>query len=351
MRHAPALSLLGLATLAPASPASAQIRTVAVYEVRFDATWSAQTHPNAYPGGAHFSPPIGGTHDSSVRFWEDGGIASPGMESMAEVGATGTLKAEIQAEINAGNAGEVIQAGGIGSPGSVSKTFTVTDEFPLVTLVTMIAPSPDWFVGVDSLPLMEGGVWRDDVVVDLYAWDAGTDSGTNFNSPNNDTNPQDPIALITNGPFFGTVPLGTFTFTRLQSTLVFGCGVNAEGSLWVDTLPVAGGTVNVMLDDPTAQMPLPCATLIALSLQPHPAFPCGVVLPNYGLGAPGTPGERLIGSPFRRRVGPAYDGTPVTYPVDMPPGLVGQTLYVQGFLVDPTNRVGATEAMEFLIGL
>ena len=33
-----------------------------VYTVRFEATWSDSTHPNAYPSNAHFSPLVALSH-------------------------------------------------------------------------------------------------------------------------------------------------------------------------------------------------------------------------------------------------------------------------------------------------
>ncbi len=53
------------------------------YQVTFDATWSAATHPQAIPAGAHFSPSIGTTHNDQVTFWQDGGTATRGIELMA----------------------------------------------------------------------------------------------------------------------------------------------------------------------------------------------------------------------------------------------------------------------------
>lgn len=187
------------------------------YQVTFNATWSSNTHQN-FPNGAHFSSLIGATHQSNVRFWEVEGTATSGIESMAETGGTSTLRNEINAAITNQTAERILSGSGIGSPGSHFFRFNVSQDFPLVTLVTMIAPSPDWFVGVSSLPLFQDGQWREQVVVSLYPYDSGTDSGTNFTSSNADTNPQEPIFLITGLPFDeeGQVaPLGTFTFSRV----------------------------------------------------------------------------------------------------------------------------------------
>ena len=182
------------------------------YRVRFDATWSSDTHPGAYPASAHFSSLIGTTHNDQVTFWETGGLATEGIETMAEFGGTSDLKDEFNAA--GANADTLITGSGIVSPGAISRTFDVSSTHSLVTLVTMIAPSPDWFVGVSSLDLRSGSSWIPEIVVDLYAYDAGTDSGVNFIGPDIDTNPQEPIALL-GAPLAGTPALGTFTFSLL----------------------------------------------------------------------------------------------------------------------------------------
>ncbi len=353
MNRAPFLAFASACLLASPAVAAPSGQGEATYEVRFDATWSAATHPGAYPGGAHFSPLVGATHSNAAKLWEVGGIASPGMESMAETGATFTLSSEVNALISAGTAKELILGAGIPSPGSTTATFTVSTDFPLISLVTMVAPSPDWFVGTQSVSLLENGEWVDDLVFPLYAYDAGTDSGTSFTSPNQDTNPQEPIALITGGPFFGTVPLGTFTFTRQVSTLVYGCGVNPAGSMTVVSgTPTLGQTVTLGLDDPTGTMGTPSSTFVAVSAFADPAFPCGTALPGFGLSAPGAFGELLIGNPVFVQTGAPFTGATVAIPLTIPaqPGLVGQTAYGQGLLLDPGLRFGLTGGVEFLIG-
>ena len=85
----------------------------------------------------------------------------------------------------------------VNSPGTSTMMITVKDKYSLVSLITMIAPSPDWFVGLDSYDLCGSSGWKDDVMMDLLPWDAGTDSGTNFNSANSMTMPYDVIMRIT----------------------------------------------------------------------------------------------------------------------------------------------------------
>jgi hypothetical protein len=189
------------------------------YRVTFDAQWSAATHPSDFPGNPHFSGLIGGTHGANVVFWRGGEQASSGIRRMAEEGLKSALQTEIQAAIDAGMAQYILSGPNLSdSPGSASMEFDITIDYPLVTLVTMVAPSPDWFVGVAGLPLFQDGGWRDDVAVELAPWDAGTDDGVTYDSPNAPATPTIPIFRILGFPFArnGTVaPMGTFTFTRI----------------------------------------------------------------------------------------------------------------------------------------
>lgn len=190
----------------------------ATYEVTFQATWSAATHPTDFPSNPHFSGLIGATHNAQTVLWEPGGVATPGIRNMAETGGKSPLTSELQDLIDAGMAEALVSGGGISrSPGDVSVTFTTSQEFPLLSLTSMIAPSPDWFVGVHGLPLFQDGRWVDEMVVDLDPYDAGTDSGLTFTSPNAPTTPQIPIERVVEPlDVNGTVPpLGTFTIRRL----------------------------------------------------------------------------------------------------------------------------------------
>lgn len=187
--------------------------SVVQYEVTFDATWSEQTH-NGWVSRAHFSKLAGGTHDDSVIYWQPGGISTSGMEAMAERGTSSFIGADMVEIAEQGHGFGSIRGQSIidPSPGITTVVFQAHSAYPLVTLVCMVAPSPDWFVGVSGLRLYEDGKWPGEVVVELPAYDAGTDSGVDFWSANEDTIPWEPISLITGFPFEGDPPLGTFTF-------------------------------------------------------------------------------------------------------------------------------------------
>jgi hypothetical protein len=218
MKTAPIrLAVVAAPVVMLASVAGAQTST-ATYLLTFNATWSQQTHPVDWPPTAHWSQLVGGTHDETVRFWEPGGIASQGIEDMAELGAKYPLLDEVGAAIDAGSARSRVTGGNISpSPGAAEATVVVDTEYPLVTVVTMVAPSPDWFVGVSGLNLRGPDGWLSEVTVEMYPWDAGSDAGTTFQSPNDDITPQAPISSLQGTfPFEGTPAMGAFTFT-LQS--------------------------------------------------------------------------------------------------------------------------------------
>lgn len=65
-----------------------------------------------------------------------------------------------------------------------------------LSFIVRIIPSPDWFVGVDTVDLCDGDHWKENVSLELFPYDAGTDSGFTFSSPNFETIPQDKITQV-----------------------------------------------------------------------------------------------------------------------------------------------------------
>lgn len=192
---------------------------VVLYRVDFVSTWSASTHPTDFPFDPHFSGLVGGSHDATAEIWRPGGIATQGVEDVAERGNRTRITNEVQALVDSGQAHQVILGGNIAlSPGSTTRFFEVSDRHPLVSLISMIAPSPDWIVGVHDLPMLENGTWVAGVSVELDPYDAGTDSGPTYASPNADVTPHEPIRnLADEHPFLSGGPLGTMTFTFVRT--------------------------------------------------------------------------------------------------------------------------------------
>ena len=195
------------------SDSMVSVQSSATYTVTFQGNWTIASTPGGVVAGAHFTTLIGAIHNDMVIFWESGGTATPGVENVAELGLTGTFKSEINANSNAISVIEKSVSGG--GTGSATFDITLTNEHPLVTLLSMIGPSPDWFVGVSGLFLLDTqGQWESLLEVDLFPYDAGTEEGTEFSLNNQATSPQGVIASIKGMGKFSNVRMARLTFTR-----------------------------------------------------------------------------------------------------------------------------------------
>ena len=118
----------------------------------------------------------------------------------------------------------VYKTGGVSTPGGYTSTkIMVQNMYSMVSLITMIAPSPDWFVGVDSYDLCGMNGWKENVTMDLLPWDAGTENGLTYKLDNMPTNPVDVIMRITTDSNsdigkHANVTFATVTFTRVEMT-------------------------------------------------------------------------------------------------------------------------------------
>ncbi|MEO0683058.1 MAG: spondin domain-containing protein [Pseudomonadota bacterium] len=195
---APALFLAALL------PAAAPAMTVE-YALHVQNTWSPQQDrdgdgvlPDILPPDAHFSWLGGAVHAPDIRFWGQGLKATPAVRRMAEFGNTRDITdAVVQAgPYDKGSLSwDVADAGDAAAPLAWERWFcpAVTthpncgDPFltletdaskPEITLLSMIGPSPDWFVGTNGLSLLdENGRWRERIVFDLQLWDGGSRTG------------------------------------------------------------------------------------------------------------------------------------------------------------------------------
>lgn len=127
----------------------------------------------------------------------------------------------------------------------------------------------------------------------------------------------------------------------------YGCGLNPPGSLAVmGGAAEPGGTLVFGLDNPTGAQNAGSVALLFAATAPDPAFPCGSVLPGFGM-KPGD-GELLLGLGVPNPVltlGPAVwngAGQPSVFSVGFPnnPSLAGTRFFFQGAIVDPTTAVG-----------
>ncbi|XP_070065802.1 spondin-1 isoform X2 [Drosophila virilis] len=193
---------------------------------------------------------VGRTHNANYGLYHIGQPATAGVKQFAETGKTELLDSNAgeqqQQQMQAQKSSTATVAGTaptmaersvfdefslpaiqLGAGRSEAKVF-VDSNHSLVSLMTRIVPSPDWFIGVDSFELCVGGSWIDTVTVELDPLDAGTDNGFTFTAPNWPTAPQGVIYRITSrypahpaGSFYypkskRLPPIATFQFIKLR---------------------------------------------------------------------------------------------------------------------------------------
>ncbi|CAK7294668.1 Spon2 [Vulpes lagopus] len=195
-------------------------RPLARYSITFTGKWSQTAFPKQYPlfrPPAQWSSLLGAAHSSDYSLWRKNQYVSDGLRDFAERGEAWALMREMEAAAEKlQSVHEVFSAPAVASgTGQTSAELEAHSRHSLVSFVVRIVPSPDWFVGVDSLDLCDGDRWREQVAVDLYPYDAGTDSGFTFSSPNFATIPQDTVTEITSSS--PSHPANSFYYPRLKS--------------------------------------------------------------------------------------------------------------------------------------
>ena len=189
------------------------VSQTATYAVEYNVTWSNDSHPETLPSGAHVSPIVLTVHKTRDSLFEPDHLATAGIEIMAETGATATLVDELsQNEATLEPViGQVINA-----PGSNNLEIKANQDYRFLSAVSMLAPSPDWFVAVNNVELFKDGQWLDQVELTMRPYDAGTDSGATFEATNSDTNPAEVISLPRDDDFKQAAAEGDFATITIK---------------------------------------------------------------------------------------------------------------------------------------
>ena len=143
------------------------------------------------------------------------------------LGNTSILAKEIYRQHRYGNVKSHIRGQSpVQTPGNTTlMDIHVDEDRSLVSVITMIFPSPDWFLGISNVDMCNPmtGEWREEYSRYLLPYDSGTDDGTSFESEDAPSNPRKNIFLIgneddTNFKSDSPIkPLGKFTFTRVPT--------------------------------------------------------------------------------------------------------------------------------------
>ncbi|MCB9881208.1 MAG: hypothetical protein H6834_05410 [Planctomycetes bacterium] len=144
-----------------------------------------------------------------------------------------------------------------------------------------------------------------------------------------------------------------------ERVFVGGCGTNPRGSLTVLAgSPSLGRSITLGVDNPAGTQSPGSLAFIALGAAPAPSYPCGFLLPGFGMSGPfgslqlAEPSPLLV--PGQQAWAGAGRPAPVTLAIPFLTSLLGLPLYAQGVLVDTTPGatipVGLADAAELCFG-
>jgi len=163
-------------------------------------------------------------------------------------------------------------------------------------------------------------------------------------------------------PSYGLVDNLSLT-QALGTALRFGCDAAVRGTLSVlSGAPRVGTTFTLGVDNPLGTQGPNSRAYLWMSLKADAAYPCGTPLANFGMSGAGAAGEILVnrsaGILLKTITGGTWStpGTPAAVPLAMPAALswIGQSLYVQGYLVDSHItygvRTAVTDGFKLLVG-
>jgi hypothetical protein len=146
------------------------------------------------------------------------------------MGTTSTLQSEIEVLQTKGLAGELV----IGEsqfnamdPPQLFETIILSPSFPYLSTISMMAPSPDWFSGIESFcPRGPGGFWFQSFEVATYPFDAGTETGDTYSINNDPESRHGPIYPLTKGTIPDSRILLDPTGTKVYPVAIWKCDLN-----------------------------------------------------------------------------------------------------------------------------
>lgn len=167
---------------------------MAVYKVTMKFLWSEDTFPKDYPmhrPKAQWSTVFGQSHNSSFQLYHVGEVARQSVRHFAEFGKIDEMVEEGEGDIRVY---DQFSAPPVGKGTGVTENMVFVDgDHSLISVISRIIPSPDWFVGVDSLDLCIDSSWVEEITLDLSPLDGGAASGLTFTAPRWETSPPAPV--------------------------------------------------------------------------------------------------------------------------------------------------------------
>ncbi|MEO6547873.1 MAG: spondin domain-containing protein [Ferruginibacter sp.] len=181
-------------------------------------------NPNfTIPPGAHVTSVAGMIHSQDTSLWSLKNVATIGLENVAETGNTVAMSIELDSIILRGKALSRFVLMPPPLVGSTTFIEKFNSNFSCFSFASMLAPSPDWFMGVSSVNLYKEHQWVNELMMPILLFDAGTEDGDVFGYDNPATVPQMPISLLTpvNASVLANgnnvmIPIGTIHFVKIN---------------------------------------------------------------------------------------------------------------------------------------
>lgn len=131
---------------------SCEVDSLAVYKVTLEGRWSREIFPKHYPETrprAHFSKTFGLTHNQNFTFFKVGELVSDEMKAFCKSADSEPLENDEKFEQEIFD--EFIIPKLENPIDKVESRLFVQSNYSLISMVTKLIPSPDWFIGVESL--------------------------------------------------------------------------------------------------------------------------------------------------------------------------------------------------------
>ncbi len=165
----------------------------ASYKIIVTTFWSAPAF--TVPPNVHITTITGMVHSKDSFLWSSS-PATPGLEAVAEFGNPGKMIIELNAIIAKQKALSQFAITPPAINGTVEFQLDFTSSFSCISFASMIAPSPDWFTGLNNYNLIQDNKWVNDVTVDLFVYDAGSEEGDVFGYNNPETFPAQNVSKL-----------------------------------------------------------------------------------------------------------------------------------------------------------
>lgn len=184
-----------LSTLTAVS-AAAECKGLAHYRVTLEGTWTPESANAPVPEDAYFGPAFATIHSDRISLYQRWERVTPGVQFLIETGATSIVENDAGALVATREIKDTAKGTRLGPQEQHSLHLIADEAFHRLSLAAMLAPSPDWFVGLSGFELCQDGQWVEGHAQALTAYDAGTDAGKAFGAADDPMSPQGVVEFL-----------------------------------------------------------------------------------------------------------------------------------------------------------